>query len=537
VDLQRQIAIIRARLPLLVASVVLAAGAAYLITSQLPKVFEAKATILVGQSLSGVNPDYNQLLASQRLSTTYAIVATTRPILDKVISQLGLGGSADELRTRVFADIPQNNTLLTITARDGDSTRAAAIANAVAEQLIAVSPAIQGRQSEVQKSIDADLQATQEQIKATQTQLEALTAVTDRTVQQEQQLQTLAGRLVTLRSTYAALLSYSSGSASNFLTVVDPAVAAIAPIAPRPPLYALLAATVAFLLGAAIIFVMDYLDDRVKTLEDVQEVAGLPTLGAIQRMKAESGRKEMYQLVTLLYPRSVAAEAYRTLRANTEFASVDAPIRTLLVTSSIGGEGKTVTASNLAIAFAQAGRRVVLVDADLRKPGVHIVFDLPNSQGFTTLLRDGQAKIEAVAHVTEQGNLRILTSGPLPPNPAELLSSLRMRDALERLSADSDLIILDGPPLQGVTDSAILSSVADGTLLVVESGRARRGPVRQATEALAKAGAHVLGAVLNRIPARAGWDEAGSYGGYLDADEGTGRRPKGTEVSPTGKTV
>ena len=536
-DLQRQFAIIRARLPLVVAGVVLAASAAYLITSQLPKVYEAKATILVGQSLSGVNPDYNQLLASQRLSTTYAIVATTRPILDKVITQLGLSDSAAGLRGRVIADIPLNNTLLTITARDGDATRAAGIANAIAEQLIAASPAIQGKQSEVQNSIDADLKATQEQINATQTQLEALTAIADRTVQQEQELQTLAGRLVTLRSTYATLLSYSSGSASNLLSVVEPAVAATAPIAPTPLLYALLAATVALLLIAAVIFLMEYLDDRVKTLDDVQEVVGLPTLGAVMRLKGDRGRKEMYQLVTLLYPRSLAAEAYRSLRANTEFASVDAPIRTLLVTSSIAGEGKTVTASNLAIAFAQAGRRVVLVDADMRKPGVHIVFDLPNAHGFTTLLRDDHVNIDAVVHVTEQANLRIITSGPLPPNPAELLSSQRMRHTLDRLSTDSDLIILDGPPLQGVTDSAILSSVADGTLLVVDSGRARRGPLRLATEALAKAGAHVLGAVLNRVPAAAGSDEAGYYGGYFDSDEGSGKRPQGTEVSPTGKTV
>ena len=176
----------------------------------------------------------------------------------------------------MIADIPLNNTLLTITARDGDATRAAAIANAIAEQLIAASPAIQGKQSEVQNSIDADLKATQEQINATQTQLEALTAIADRTVQQEQELQTLAGRLVTLRSTYATLLSYSSGSASNLLSVVEPAVAAAAPIAPTPLLYALLAATVALLLIAAVIFVMEYLDDRVKTLDDVQEVGRPP---------------------------------------------------------------------------------------------------------------------------------------------------------------------------------------------------------------------------------------------------------------------
>jgi succinoglycan biosynthesis transport protein ExoP len=534
VDLQRQIAIIRTRLPLLIACVVLAGVGAFLITSQLPRVYEAKATVLVGQSLSGVNPDYNQLLASQRLSTTYAIVATTRPILDKVIKQLGLDVSTTDLRGRVVADIPQNNTLLTITARDGDATRAASIANAIVDQLIAASPAIQGHQADVQSSIDADLKATQEQISATQAQLEALTAVENRTPQQEQQLQTYEGRLVNLRSTYAALLSYSFANASNLLSVLEPAVVPTDPVAPRPLLYALLAATVALLLGAAAVFLMEYLDDTVKTTDDVRAVAGLPTLGAVTRMKRDRGRKAIYQLVTVLYPRSAAAEAYRTLRANTEFASVDAPIRTLLVTSSIAGEGKTVTAGNLAVAFAQAGRRVVLVDADLRKPGVHLLFDLPNAHGLTTLLRSDEVGIDATANTTEQANLRILTTGPLPPNPAELLGSHRMRLTLDRLTADSDLVILDGPPLQGVTDSAILSSIADGTLLVVDSGHTRRGPVRLGVDALAKAGAHVLGAVLNRIPARTRSDEAGYFGGYYDAGDGTGARQQGTETSPTG---
>jgi capsular exopolysaccharide synthesis family protein len=196
------------------------------------------------------------------------------------------------------------------------------------------------------------------------------------------------------------------------------------------------------------------------------------------------------------------------------------------------GDGKTVTAANLAVAFAQAGRRVVLIDADLRKPGVHIIFDLPNEHGFTTLLRRDDAILD-VAHLTEQGNLRVITSGPLPPNPAELLSSNRMRRTVDRLAADGDLIILDGPPLQGVTDSAILSTVADGTLLVVDAGKTRRGSIREASEVLGRAGAHVFGAVLNRIPRRA-QDEAEPYGGYFNSEVGAddvGSAPKKAPVA------
>ena len=143
-ELRRQIAIIRAWLPLLIVAVLLAAGVAFAVSSQLPKAYEAKATLIVGQSLSAVNPDYTQILVSQRLSTTYATVATTRPILDAVIAQLGLGVTSDELLKQVRADAPLDSTLLSIVAQDADPARAAAIANALATQLIAASPAIQG---------------------------------------------------------------------------------------------------------------------------------------------------------------------------------------------------------------------------------------------------------------------------------------------------------------------------------------------------------------------------------------------------------
>jgi len=185
------------------------------------------------------------------------------------------------------------------------------------------------------------------------------------------------------------------------------------------------------------------------------------------------------------------------------------------------GEGKTITASNLAIAFAQAGRRVLLVDADLRKPGIHTVFNLPNTSGLTTLLRNEHSSLEAASQVIEQDNLRVLTTGPLPPNPAELLGSQRMRAILERIQLGNDLLIFDSPPLRAVTDSAILSSFLDGTLLVIDAGRSKRRAVRQGREALAKADANVLGVVLNRIPGRA----RSEYADYYGAADGTKAGP------------
>ena len=514
-DLRRQIAIIRTWFPLLVVCAVLAAGAAFAISTVLPKTYEANATLIVGQSLSAASPDYTQLLVSQRLSTTYAAVATKRPILDAVIAQLDLSVTSDELSKRVRADAPVDSTLLTISAQDVDPARAATIANTMADQLIAASPSIQGREADFQASIDAELKATQAQVDGTQAQVETLSGLTKRTAAQDAELVTLEDRLVSLRATYATLLSYASGREPNLLSVVEPAVAPPEPISPRPLLNTLLAAVLGLLAAAGIAFVAVYLDDSVKDPAAVQDAAGLSTLGTIARMTGGKGRSEIYRLAVLLYPRSAIAEAYRTLRANIEFASVDAPIRTILVTSSIPGEGKTVTAANLAAVFAQAGRRVLLVDADLRKPGVHALFDLPNSSGLTTILRNSEANLDAIAHPTEQEGLRVLTTGPLPPNPAELLGSQRMRMVLERLQDAADLVVFDSPPLLAVTDAAVLSSFLDGTLLVIDAKRSRRRAVRPAKDALTRAGANVFGVVLNRVPARA----HSEYGGYHESKQ------------------
>jgi non-specific protein-tyrosine kinase len=273
----------------------------------------------------------------------------------------------------------------------------------------------------------------------------------------------------------------------------------------------------------------------VKSPEDVEEVADLRTLGAIERMKGDRNRGEIYRLTALLYPRSSAAEAYRMLRTNIEFASLDGPIRTLLVTSSAPGDGKTVTAANLAVVFAQAGRRVLLVDADLRKPGVHQVFDLPNSRGLTTFLgHSDEVSLDLIANATEQANLRVLTSGPLVPNPAELLGSQRMRTILDRLKAgDDDLLIFDSPPLELVTDSAILGSYLDRTLLVIDAGRSRRRSVSRGHEALVRGGANILGVVLNRVPSRV----PAGYADYYRSEEGPKKRVEASGATPAGRSV
>ena len=496
-EVRRQIAIARAWLPLLIVAPLLAAVVAFGVASSQPQVYQVSAQMLPQQFLPG-NPDYSTVSLSRALvlTTNFASIAKSRDLLSSIQTQLGDKDTLENFVKRVDATVDPNTAGLTITARAGDPVAAQAIANAVAH-------AIQAKSSDASNtaSLLADMETVRTRMLAAESEYERLLALpTPRKTEDEL---ALANSLATVRelTTVYDTLTASLGSGQDGLVVVDQAAAAsalkIAPLALRDTL---LAAVAALIIAAGIVSLLEYLDDRVKDPETIEAVTGLGTLGTLPRMKGDKGRSEIYRLATLLYPRSPAAEAYRTLRSNIEFAAVDAPIRTLLVTSAVPGEGKTITSANLAAVFAQAGRRVLLVDADLRKPGVHVAFNLPNARGLTTLIRGDELGLDDVALTTEQAGLRILTSGPLPPNPAELLGSHRMRTVLERLKSEVDLVILDSAPLRGLTDSAVLSSFVDGTVLVIDAGVSRRQVVRQCRQALEKADANVLGAILNRIP-------------------------------------
>ena len=280
-DLRRQLTILRSWLWLFLASVLLAATAAFLVSGAMSKIYDAQNTLLVGQSLTAANPDSAQLAAAQQLSQTYATVVTTRPLAQRVIARLGLQMTAEELLREVGADASTSTALIYINVSDTDPVRAANIANAFADELIAESPAIQGQQVDLQKAVQANLDSTQAEIIQTQDQIDQLTANTYRTASQDQELQTLQTNLVSLRATYAALLPNLSSNSSNILTVVEPAVAASGPSSPRTLLNVILAAVLGLFAALGIAFLVEYLDDSVASSDDVQEVTGLPTLGGV----------------------------------------------------------------------------------------------------------------------------------------------------------------------------------------------------------------------------------------------------------------
>jgi len=204
---------------------------------------------------------------------------------------------------------------------------------------------------------------------------------------------------------------------------------------------------------------------------------------------------EYRSLVTVANPRSPISEAYRALRTNIQFSSIDRSLHSLLVTSTSPEEGKSTVLANLAVTFAEAGSQVILVDADLRRPSLHVLFGLSNQVGLTTAVLDDGGALPI--QDTPVPNLRLLTSGPLPPNPAELLGSQRMDRIIEGLRAMADYVLFDSPPIVAVTDAAVLGRRLDGVLLVVDAGKTKRDHARRAKALLEKVNAHLLGVVLN----------------------------------------
>jgi protein-tyrosine kinase len=220
---------------------------------------------------------------------------------------------------------------------------------------------------------------------------------------------------------------------------------------------------------------------------------------AAQEVRAVT-RPSAGRLVVRDDPRSFASEAYRVLRTNLHFANPDSPLRRLIITSAGSGEGKSTTASNLAICLAQADRSVLLVDADLRRPVLHTVFRQPSTPGLSSYLA-GDALPDAVVIKTSIPNLSLVPCGPTPPNPSELLGSRRMSDFLQTMSERFDMIILDTPPVLAVSDACVLVPAVDGVLLVVGSGVVVRPSLKRAKEQLASVHARILGAVVNKFDA------------------------------------
>lgn len=486
---------------LIVLCAVLAAGAAYFVSSRQPYTYQATATLLINQA-STTTQDYNALVAGERLARTYAQLMIKRPVMEETIRELGLNMSPDSLAANVKVNLVRDTQLVTLQVVDEDPSRAMMLANKIPLVFARQNEEMQlSRYQSSKQNLEQQMQAVESDIKETEAAIEALKA---QPVPDTAEISRLSEQLLQYRTTYSNLLrSYeeiriAEAKTLDTVTVVEPATLPEKPVGPATLNNTLLAAMVGAMLAVGVAFLVEYLDDTIKTDADVSAVLGVPTLGGIVDFGNHDG-----PAIAVEQPKSIAVEAYRALRTNIRFSSPDRPPRTLLITSPIASEGKTTTVANLGAVFARAGASTVIVDADLRKPRQHRLFQVDNRSGLTTaLVSDDTSRMNGNLKESGIPNLKVLASGPRPPNPSELLSSERMEAMIGQLRNQADIVLLDTPPCLAVSDAVVLAPKVDGVLLVLEAGKTRREAAFRAKEAIEQVGGRILGVVLTKIPAK-----------------------------------
>lgn len=518
-ELREYAALLRKWLWLIVLCTLVAGAASYVISRNSTAIYQASATLMVNQASTPTTAAaYADILTSERLARTYANLLTSRPVLEETATRLGI--SVEGLERDITVTPVRDTQLLEIQVEGPDKALIAAIANTLPQVFIERNRELQlGRVSESKASLKQEIDNTLADIERTTKDLKEATDDTQKT--------RLETSLAQYRSTYSTLVAnfqqatIAETQSLNNIVIAEPATEPNEPIRPRTTTNTLLAAVVGAMLALGAAFLVEYLDDTVKTPDDISRVSGLSTLGAIARLKEASATR---QLIAWLKTKAPESEAYRTLRTNIQFSSVDKPIRTLLVSSSSPGEGKSTTSANLAVVLAQTGQRVIVVDTDLRRPVQHKIFGVPNNTGLTTALLSGEhIVLDSQLQPTEVENLQVLTSGPIPPNPSELLGSHRMAKLIEALAEQADIVIFDSPPVLAVTDAAVLGRQMDGVLLVADAGSTREHALAGAAGELRKTGANVLGVALNRLDTRRG---GYYYYYYYYSDDGNERRRK-----------
>lgn len=492
---------------LILLATLLAMGSSTAATMQQPETYATKSTLMIGRGfLNDPNPNNTEFYLSQQLAGLYADIALRQPVRAAAMDALAM----DWLPEYVVQPIP-NTQLLEVIVTDTDPLRAQVVANELARQLILQGPTSSSAEEiERQQFIKVQLDGLQEQIKLTQEEIAAKretvgTLISARQIADvEGQIEALDTKLTLLQSNYSGMLANSQEDGANSVQIFESAQLPEEPVGPNRLLTILLACALGLSLSIGTAFLLEYLDDRIKADVESADLSDLPILARVPEMPV----KELdNQLIALARPRDPITEAYRILRTGVQFSNVDKPSRNILVTSSNPGEGKSTTAANLALVMAQAGHRVVLIDADWRRPVVHKLFGLNASEGITMIFAGAQRRgkqflreqLERIIQPTTQRNLDVIASGPIPPNPSELLSSNLLRETIELIHERYDYVIFDSPPVLSVTDSIMLSAWMDDVLLAVYANKTRRADLLQTIARLREVNAHLVGVVVNRV--------------------------------------
>jgi succinoglycan biosynthesis transport protein ExoP len=507
-DLRGYLRVLRRWKGTILLATILVVGAAIGLTLRQTPVYEATANILLQTSLSeqATAPDVltEADQNSQGLSTEIA-VANSRSTRLAVREKLGRSPNAS------ISGVG-DTSVLAVHSRSTDAEQAADDANGYANAYIDLR--LEQRLDQIGKA-STEIQRRIEEL--------AAQPPTERIATEIEQLQ---GQL---RGLQAASNITDAGA-----TLISEAVVPGSPVSPKPVRNAIAGFGIGLVLGIGLAFLREYLDETVKSKEALERATGLTVLGLIPAVPDWKDRKTA-RVIAASDPRSAAAEAYRTLRTSLQFMALERPMKTLQVTSASAMEGKTTTIANLAVTFARADQRVIVVCCDLRRPRIHEFFGLTNDVGFTSVLLGETPLSEAIQSVKGASGIALVASGPPPPNPSELLASRRSAEVLAALESRCDLMLVDSAPVVPVTDALVLAGMVDATLLVADASSTTKRGLHRAVELLGQVDAQVVGTVLNGASPSTGYYGYGGDETYYVADEAgvrNGRRGRKRAEEP-----
>ncbi len=523
-----------------------AGGVAFVARSNEPPMYRSRVMLSVGNVTQESNPQPNDIYIGQRLAQTYINLVTTFDVLQGTVDALNLPISPDGLRGTISTDIIDGTQLFTLQVRYPDNVLAADIANELARQLILISPTnltaeqeatLQLSQENV-RGLTEQLNDLTEQLSSVNTQLADPTLALSEIDRAEliQRRDSLVTQMTQVRATVATFTQTISDlqRQNNRIEIIEEARISNTPINTNASSVVLTGAAVGVALALAVVVLIEYLDDTIRSSEQAAQLLNLPVLGAIARFgkNKEGHRSKLITNHSLISP---IPEGYRVLRTNLLLASDSTRKNVFIVTSPGPEEGKSLTTANLAVSMAWAGLRVLLVDADLRRPRAHEVFGLDNDIGLTTLLsvplssnnpnfrEELRERLKQCIKETDIPKLKVITSGFPPKNPSEILGSALMKmwvDAF-RQSNDIDVVLIDTPPCLVVSDSLALASATNAeVVLVIQARGTRRAAALKARENFEQIGAQIKGVVLNAVDPR---DEQGYY--YTEYTYYTDDRP------------
>ncbi len=492
---------------LILLTTLLGAGGAYVTNRRALPIYRASTTLTIDRGGDPREDPYYVIRTSEALASTYLVQIEAPVILEEVRTRLGLEMSANAIKGMLSVSQIENTQLINISAQGYDPALVKALVETTAQVFIEhqtneQEARYQSRLTDIQTqaaALEQSLEETQKSITGMgdpdalpdYARLELAQMQTQRTNQQT--------RLSVLLQS-AEELRLSMARYTTRISVFEPAELPVVPIGPQKLRNLMLAAAVGLMVGVGAAFLIEYVDDTVRTPDDVKRVLPLSVLGIVPYLGKNGVQTEV---IVAKHPLRPAAEAFRNLRTSIQFTNLDEPPRTLLVTSPQPTDGKSFLAANLAAVIAQGGKSVILVDADLRHPTLHKTFAMPIEPGLTEALLAVEDRPRALRE-TEVERLRVVSVGSRAPDSTEMLASQTFKHYIAELTEQADVVVLDSPPVLAVSDAAVLSTLVDGVVLVMDAGKTRTPAAVQATERLASVGGVILGVVLNRVKARSG---------------------------------